>query len=223
LKILRREVLPYGRGRPRQQWQSIPEMARLWYLVRVSEKYGLEIHKFLACFLEAWAHERSSYNNILIQCRQKTESDGVFLVTQGQKVIAQLSLSEALLKHLPDVDLARFQSTSVSKIETSKAFDMQIKDIRSGIKWVNLKARVIEKSITKGILSKFGNTIALSTATISDSTGSIKLPLWNAQIDMVSVGDTVHIENGRVRRFRGELQVSVGRNGRLEVIENQSR
>jgi hypothetical protein len=53
-------------------------------------------------------HEKSWYNSISVQCRQKTENNGVFLVTQDQKVIAQLSLSEMALKRLPDVDLASF-------------------------------------------------------------------------------------------------------------------
>jgi len=199
------------------------EMARLWYLIRVSEKYGLETRRFLACFSDAWLRERSSYNGILIRCRRKDKSDGIFLVTQGQKVIAQLSLSEALLKQLPDIDLESFPPTSIKKIETPKASDMQIKDVKFGIKWVNLKARVIEKSVTKGILSKFGNHLVLSTATISDNTGSVKLMLWNDQTNMGSTGDTVQIENGRIGRFRGELQVCVGRNGKLKVIGNQSK
>jgi len=99
---------------------------------------------------------------------------------------------------------------------------MQIKNIDAGVKWVNLKARVVEKSIPRNVFTSYGDRIAVSTATISDNTGSIRLPLWNAQIDMVSIGDTVQIENGRVKTFRGELQVSVGRNSKLQVIENQS-
>jgi len=38
---------------------------------------------------------------------------------------------------------------------------------------------------------------------------------------MISVGDVVQIENGRVKPFRGELQVSVGRSGKLQVVESQ--
>jgi replication factor A1 len=223
LRSLQRETLRYGRGRPRGHRQSMAEATRLWYLIRVSEKYGLEPRRFLTCFLDAWVRGKSSYNGMLIQCRRKTESEGVFLVTQDQKVIAQLSLGEPLLKRLPDVDLECFPSVPAKKIEAPRTVDIQIKDIRSGIKCVNLKARVVEKSITKGIFSKFGNHLTLSTATISDSTGSIKLPLWNSQIDMVSVGDTVEIENGRVRSFRGELQVSVGKNSKLKVLENRSK
>jgi len=36
-----------------------------------------------------------------------------------------------------------------------------------------------------------------------------------------AIGDTVQINDGRVRTFRGELQVNLGKKGRLQVIENQ--
>lgn len=202
-------------------------MTRLWYLIWVSKKYGFETRKFLECFLDAWTHERSSYQGVSIQCRQKTKDDGVFLVTQDQKVITQLRLAEATLKHLPEVDFERFpfnESTSVKKIEKTGPVDMQIKDVDFGVKWVNLRAKVVKKSTTKMVFSRFNNNpLDLSTSTISDGTGSIRLPLWNAQINMVSIGDTIQIENGRVKTFRGELQVSVGKTGKLTVIENKSR
>jgi replication factor A1 len=200
------------------------DMTRLWYLIRVSNKYGVDTHEFLMCFPHAWAHEKSSNNGISIQLRQRTKNNGVFLVTQDQKVIAQLNLSQKILNYLPEIDPTSFpcnQSSPLSKVETFKTVDVQIKNINAGVKWVNLKARVVEKSIPRNVFSRFGDPLALSTATISDNTGSIRLPLWNAQIDMVSVGDTVEIENGRVKAFRGELQVSVGRNSKLQVIENQ--
>jgi len=218
-------MLHYARGRPRAQWQSMADMTRLWYLIRVSNKYGVDTHKFLMCFPHAWTHEKSSHNAISIQLRQRTKNNGMFLVTQDQKVIAQLNLSQKILKYLSEIDPASFpcnQSSPLRKVETFKTVDVQIKNINVGVKWVNLKARVVEKSIPRNVFSRFGDPLALSTATISDNTGSIRLPLWNAQIDMVSVGDTVQIENGRVRTFRGELQVSVGRNSKLQVIENQS-
>jgi len=225
LKRLPKEMLHSGRGRPHGQRQPIIELTNRWYLIWISKQHGLETREFLACFLDAWIHEKSSCEGISIQCRQKTKNNGVFLVTQDQKVIAQLSLSETALKRLPDVDLASFpwnEPTLVKKIENLRAVDMRIRDVDVRVKWVNLKARVVEKSPTRKVYSRLGIPHVLSTATISDNTGSIKLPLWNTQIDTVSVGDTVRIENGRVRTFRGELQVSVEKNGKLNVIENQS-
>jgi len=157
----------------------------------------------------------------------KTENDGVFLVSQDKKVITQLRLTESTLKHLSEVDLGGIslkEFASAKAIGKSTPVDMKIRDVNSGVRWVNLKARVIEKPIAKTVFSRYNNNpLGLSTSTISDGTGSIKFPLWNAQINMVSIGDTVQIDNGRVKTFRGELQVSVGKTGKLTVIENQSK
>jgi replication factor A1 len=227
LHVLRREMLHYGRGRPRGQRRFKPDMTHLLYLFYVSKKYGLDPHKFFECFFDAWTHERSSYKDISIQCRQKTKDDGVFLVTQDQKVITQLRLTGATLKHLPEIDLESppwNEYATLNKMEKSIPVDMKVKDVNSGVKWVNLRARVVEKPIARTVFSRYGNNpVGVSNSTISDDTGSIKLPLWNNQINMVSVGDTVQIEKGRVRTFRGELQVSVGKSGKLTVIGNQSK
>ncbi len=196
------------------------DMTRLFYLIRVSKKYGLDTHEFLTCFQRAWVHEKSSHNSISIQLRQRTEDSGVFLVTKDQEVIAQVHLNHTLLKYLPEVDPASFPfivSTPAARTERLETTDVQIKDIGAGVKWVNLIAKVVGKSNTRNVFSRFGESLALSVATISDGSGSMRLPLWNAQIDRVVIGDTVQIENGRVRTFRGELQVSVGRNGKLGV------
>jgi replication factor A1 len=224
LKGLPRDVLHYARGRPRGQSQSMPEMSRLWYLITLSRKYGLDTREFLMCFPHAWAHEKSSHNGISVQLRQKTKDNCVFLVTQDQKVVAQLHLSQKLLKYLPEVDPASFPSiefTPSRGMETLETNDLQIKDIDAKVRSVNLKAKVVGKSIPKYVFSRFGDALTLSTATISDGTGSMRMSLWNTEIDTVSIGDTVQINNGRVRTFRGELQVSLGRKGKLQVIETQ--
>ena len=143
LKILPSEVFHYGRGRPRGQRQSMPEMIRLWYLIGLSKKYGLDTRKFLLCFPDARTHEKSSHNGISIQLRQETDNNCVFLVTQDQKVVAQLHLSQNLLRYLPEVDPASFPSigfTPSSGKETLETGDLRIKDIDAKVRRVNLKA-----------------------------------------------------------------------------------
>ncbi len=227
LRVLRRELLHDGRGRPTGRRQSTTEMTRLWYLIWISKKYNLETHKFFESFLDAWANKKSSCKGMSIECRQKTENNGVFLVTQNQKVITQLRLTATTLKQMTEIDLNKIpwkESGVTRKIEKLKSIDMKIKDVNSEVKLVNLKAKVVKKPIAKTVYSRFGNNpLGLSTSTISDDTGSIKMPLWNNQINMVSIGDTIQIENGRVRTFRGELQVSVGKAGKLKVIKPQSK
>ena len=95
---------------------------------------------------------------------------------------------------------------------------MKIKELRDGMKGVDVEAKIIEKSATREVLSRFKDTVhRVATATISDGTGNIKLTLWNDQIDQVNVNDTVKVENGYITSFRGEIQLNVGRYGKLSV------
>lgn len=95
---------------------------------------------------------------------------------------------------------------------------MKISELREGMRGVNVVAKVLDISEPREVRSRYGNqTFRVATATITDETGTIKLTLWNERIDMVNVGDTVNVENGYVRTFRGEMQLNVGRYGKLTV------
>jgi len=96
---------------------------------------------------------------------------------------------------------------------------LKIKDLREGMRRVNLVGKVVEKSATREVLSRYKDEVyRVATAILSDETGTVKLTLWNEQIDQVDVNDTVKIENGYVTTFRGEIQLNVGRYGKLSVI-----
>lgn len=84
---------------------------------------------------------------------------------------------------------------------------------------VDVEAKVIQKSDTREVRSRYGNqTYRVADAMIKDDTGTIKLTLWNEQIEQVNVDDTVKIENGYIRSFRGEIQLNAGRYGKLSVV-----
>ena len=65
---------------------------------------------------------------------------------------------------------------------------------------------------------KFGRAGRVATAIAKDDTGDIKLTLWNEQIDQVKAGDKVHITNGYVSEWQGELQLQTGKFGKMEVL-----
>ena len=95
---------------------------------------------------------------------------------------------------------------------------MKIKDLRNGMKRVDVEAKVIEKAATREVTSRYKNeTYRVATVIVSDDTGQIKLTLWNDQIEQVNENNTVKIENGYVTSFRGEIQLNVGRYGQLTV------
>lgn len=95
---------------------------------------------------------------------------------------------------------------------------MKIKDLRNGMKRVSIEAKVVEKTDPREVTSRFKDeTYMVATATITDETGSIKLTLWNEQIDQVNIDDKIKVENGYVTSFKGEIQLNIGRYGKLTV------
>jgi replication factor A1 len=95
---------------------------------------------------------------------------------------------------------------------------VKIKELRDGMKRVNVKGTVTEKSDPREVTSRFKDqTYRVSTAILTDETGTIKLTLWNDQIEMVNVNNIIKIENGYITSFRGEIQLNVGKFGTLMV------
>ncbi len=95
---------------------------------------------------------------------------------------------------------------------------VKIKELRDGMKRVNVQGTVTEKSDPREVMSRFKDqTYRVATATIADETGTVRLTLWNDQIEMVNVNDKVRIENGYVTSFRGEIQLNAGKFGTLTV------
>jgi replication factor A1 len=94
----------------------------------------------------------------------------------------------------------------------------KIKELRDGMKRINIQAKATEKSEPREVTSRSKDqTFKIADVTIADETGTIKLTLWNEQIEQVKVDDVVKIENGYVTSFRGEVQLNVGKYGRLSV------
>jgi replication factor A1 len=224
--VLRAMTLDVGRGargRPKAPWQSMSDMVSFAYLVRVSKKYEIETFRFLRCIHRAWIKGESSCDGVSIKRRQMTEETATFLITRDHEIIAQVRLTPSVLDFMarPEILNFQFEGYSTPKRKASQAQDLEIKELSADTKRFNLDAKVTEKSSPRTVLSKWGEPLLLSTATIMDRSGTIKLPLWNGQISMISVGDRIHLENARLKRFRGELQVRVDRSARLWVIENQ--
>jgi len=86
------------------------------------------------------------------------------------------------------------------------------------MKRVSIEAKVTEKSDPREVTSRFKDqTYKIADAIITDDTGRIKLTLWNEQIDQVNVDNIVKIENGYVTSFKGEIQMNIGKYGKLTV------
>jgi replication factor A1 len=95
---------------------------------------------------------------------------------------------------------------------------VNIKDLRNGMKRVTVEANVVEKGEPREVRSRYKDeTYMVADAVVADETGSIKLTLWNEQIEQVEVGNKVKIDNGYVTSFKGEIQLNVGKFGTMTV------
>ena len=95
---------------------------------------------------------------------------------------------------------------------------MNIADLRNGMKRVSVEATIVEKATPRQVMSRFGDeTYTVCDVMISDESGKIKLTLWNEQIAQINVGDKIKVENGYVTSFKNEIQLNVGKFGKMSV------
>lgn len=94
---------------------------------------------------------------------------------------------------------------------------MDIKDLQPRQGNVEVTANVIEVSESREF-QKFGKTGKVANAVIEDSSGKVKLTLWNEQIEMVKPGYKVKITNGYVNEYQGDMQLTTGKFGKLEIL-----
>jgi len=94
---------------------------------------------------------------------------------------------------------------------------MKVAELKPGMRRVEVEGRIVEKGEPRQVQTRFGDTSRVADAVLTDDSGSIKMSLWNEQIDNFNVNDDVHVENGYVTSFRGEPQLNVGRYGRLTL------
>ncbi|MBI3413244.1 MAG: hypothetical protein HY051_04145 [Candidatus Aenigmarchaeota archaeon] len=99
---------------------------------------------------------------------------------------------------------------------------MNISELASGMKDVSLTAKVAEKNEPREVQTRFGRRL-VADVMVKDKTGSIKLSLWEKQIDAVKEGDEVEIAGAYVTEWRGSLQLSIPKTGKLTVVDKTNQ
>jgi len=193
------------------------------YLAFLSVKYEVDPDKLFHALISAEENRKSRCENLSIECRGQTQGKAVFLIMKDSKVIAQFPIfTDFLLSQSnPIKDFMktdRIQRYIAKKNNGSRS--LLIRDLRSGMKQVNLRARVLETPKSRLVFTRFGNYASVANALIADETGTIRLCLWNEQIDSIVIGDTIQVENAQISTFRGERQLSMGKKGTLSSVKD---
>lgn len=94
---------------------------------------------------------------------------------------------------------------------------MKISELR--IRQGNVEAEGTIKEIGDvRTFDRFGRQIRVADAILEDKSGTIKLSLWNEDVDNFKVGDRVKVVNGYVNEFQGEKQLTAGKFGKLKKV-----
>ncbi len=191
------------------------------YLYFLSVKYKVDFDKLFRGLVSAAENHEVPCGKLLIECRKKGKDHDTFLITNDRAVVAQFFVP----KHFLDQP-NRIEELQHSHLfaRVSKPYENDkpslIRDLKCGMKQVNLKARVLDVPKAVSVFTRFGEYARVSNALIADETGAVKLCLWNEAIDMISVDCVVQVENASVAKFRGETQLRLGKKGKLSVVEN---
>lgn len=92
-----------------------------------------------------------------------------------------------------------------------------LKDLKPRQGKIEIEAEILEISPPREFNVK-GKAGKVANAIVKDSSGKMKLALWNEEIDRVKAGSRIKITNGYVNEFRGELQLMAGRFGHIDVL-----
>ncbi len=191
------------------------------HLALLSVKYGVYPNEVFQALVLAKKTESARCGNLTVEYRGKMKNETIFLITKDHNVVAQFRVEEDFLLR-KDNPFESWMSTEKIKKKLARqntdSMYSQIKDLRQGMKHVNLKALVEEIPKPAQVHTQFGNTVMVVNAMVGDESGKVKLCLWEAQIGQINVGDSIELKNGQVCVFRGEKQLRLGKNGSLSVI-----
>jgi len=95
---------------------------------------------------------------------------------------------------------------------------VKISELTPGTGNVELEAEVVGIEEPREI-NKGGRTLRVANATLKDDSGTIVLVLWNENIDKIQEGSMVRITNGYVNTWQDKTQLTLGKFGKLEILE----
>ncbi len=206
-----------GRGRPRGH-QSYSTMSVLSSIAQIAAKHNLDPRLLLDAFTEAQTQKESQYERLKVKCRRVDPDVTIFLITCEDEVVWQFPIGIEILQE-PEFFKSYIPVVSAPSLirRENDSTQRHIGELRANMNGISVKGRIVEVPPRRLVNTKYGWEACVSNVLLSDETGTIRLGLWNGQIDNVAVGDTVTIEKASVVRFYGELQLRIGRNGTMSV------
>ena len=96
---------------------------------------------------------------------------------------------------------------------------MLVKDLKARAPIAEMELEIVSKAEPRAFASEKGEGTVCNCAAKDKKGVEVSFTLWNDQIGQVNEGDKVKITEGWCSEFRGSLQVSTGKKGKLEIVK----
>ncbi len=137
------------------------------HLALLSVKYGVYPNEVFQALVLAKKTETAKCGNLNVEYRGKMKNETIFLITKDHNVVAQFRVEEDFLLR-KDNPFESWMSTEKIKKKLARqntdSMYSQIKDLRQGMKHVNLKAQVEDIPKPAQVHTQFGNTVMVVNA-----------------------------------------------------------
>jgi len=203
------------RGRPAGR-KSKSNNDVLKSIAHIAAKYELDPELLLDAFNRAWNDEEIQYEPLNIKCRKVDQDRVTFLVTFKDEVVWQFPIDKKVLEK-SELFKSSIPTIPIPLYRKYEPGQKDIGELRAKMRGIAVNARVVEVPPKILVNTRYGFESFVSNVLLADKTGTIRLSLWNDQIDDVVVGDIVNVDNASVSIYRGERQLRIGRKGTMNV------
>jgi replication factor A1 len=191
-------------------------------LAFISAQHNVYPTELFQALIQAKEQGKSATEDLTVEYRGSVNDQAIFLIKKDGGVVAQFRVPEDTLSK-GDVSFDNWMDTGRVRREiarqTPSPSHFKIEDLRAGMKKVNVIAEVLETSQPSKVHTQFRDNALVSNAVIGDETGKILLCLWDQQVNAVSVGDYIEVSNSHVATFKGDRQLRLGKNGKINKLE----
>lgn len=97
---------------------------------------------------------------------------------------------------------------------------VKVETLTPNSRGANVIVKVVSKGEVRSVTGRDYSVRRVADALVGDETASVYMTLWDDKIDAINEGDTLHVTNGYINLFRGNMRLNVGKYGSYEVLED---
>lgn len=94
---------------------------------------------------------------------------------------------------------------------------VNISEVKAGGN-INVEGELIEVGEERSVTTRFGKQLRVCDAQLKDDSGQIQFTFWGDDVGKYSAGEKIKVENGWASEFKGKVQLSAGKFGKITKL-----